>query len=151
MLSNILDDKKGVLDAAGDARLVQYNCPAGISVSFILAELTGGSQYSSNWVNTTGEDTRHYCDFYGNSAVGTYGTIYLDVYDDEAKTNLLQSLSLVLHSRVSFRYNMPVNTNNTGTAGRSITGVIRNLDLNLPLVIVQKLVGIFGLGKLGLR
>ena len=52
-------------------------------------------------------DTQYYFKFIRDETVGANGTIYFVIYDDEAMTSLVDTLTLALSAKIDFRYLFP--------------------------------------------
>lgn len=91
------------------------------------------------------QGTDYYVTVKRDESVGTYGTMYLYLYDDAARTNLLDTLTLTIpNSKVNFRYLYGVQTYNSGGATYHWTGTVSDLDIvsaaysgGAPTVTVQ--------------
>ncbi len=121
-LFNIVDDFKGIKDAGGDGIFIFNNN----GNSIILSELHAGAQYNDAFAGSLG--TVYYVTFERDEAVGTYGTLYCYIYSDASRETLVDTLSVALHEKEDFRYNMLVQSNNDGTT-TVFNGYVENLDL----------------------
>jgi len=88
-----------------------------------LWESYGGSTYNDSY-SAANTDTVYYVK---NEKSGT--TMTSKIYSDSGMTNLLDTLSLVLHANHSFRYAFGMNTWNSGRT-EYCSGEVNNLDLN---------------------
>ena len=124
------------LQGAGKNALLVFRSEAnGINANDYLRENDGGTLYTSFYVDTLSPQNRYY-KIVRDEAVGTYGTIYLYIYSDAARTNLLSTLSIALHtSKKDYRYVYAVQSYNDGNAGAG-TGRNENLDLQETVNIV---------------
>ena len=143
-LANLVDDYRGIDTANGDALAVQvYRSPSLFALS--LSELDGGIEYGSGYHNIASLPVTLYLKLVRDESVGTYGTAYLYVYSDEARTNLLITLSVTLHSsKKDFRYLYAVQTWNW-SAVRPSSGYVENLELLAlasPIVTTQAVTSI---------
>lgn len=69
-----------------------------------LSEWDSGTQHVSSSYGIS-FNTRYYLKIKRDESVGAFGTIYCYIYSDSARTNLLQTLSVALHtSKKDFRY-----------------------------------------------
>lgn len=101
-------------------------CGKSSTANFVcVTECNAGTNYNSSFF-TPAIGTNYYCTFTRDSSVGTYGAIYLKIYSDAAKTTLLATLSVTLHSIVNFRYFYPIQSVNSGAA-MTISGIIANV------------------------
>jgi len=103
--------------AGGNVQMADVYKVTGTSYIRII-ELDAGTEYIlDEYAITIG--TAYYCTLKRDESVGTYGTLYLHVYSDAARTTLLQTLSGALHAKRDLRYlyaMMGVNSSNTGGA-----------------------------------
>jgi len=94
-----------------------------------LTECDGGTLYSSAWTSAISINNTEFVELERDEAVGTYGTLYIRVYDDATKTTLDASGSLALHSKKDYRYHYAILGLASGTTS-SIDGYVENLSLN---------------------
>lgn len=127
-LNNTLSEYNAVYTGSGNIQAIWLSSVPTNVPNINLHELCAGAQYNSA-VFTPSLNTTYYCTFRRNTAVGTYGTLYLDIYSDAAHTSLITTLSLALHSTVAFRYLYPVQSVNTGSTS-ALSAVIQNLSLS---------------------
>lgn len=128
VMSNSLGDLNTIAAAHTEIlALWRYDAYAPNNYILRCMEMYSGSGYIDFYNPTL--DTLYYCKFKRDESVGTYGTIYLYIYDDADRTNLLDTLSVALHGeKADYRYMMcPCSTNDGGTS--TTTGYIENLDL----------------------
>jgi len=103
-MTNLVDDWKGIDDALGDALGVFSHKHDTLTTYHIgITEVDGGASYSSTQYTVT-VDTDYYLTLTRDETVGTYGTLYLYIYSDVARTTLLDTLTLALHDKIDFRY-----------------------------------------------
>lgn len=138
-LTNVINDWTGIADANESALGIEIFDQSG-NINFIIRELDSGTEYNSGALALT-SGTVYYLKVVRDEAVGTYGTIYLYVYSDSARTNLLGSKSITLHtSKKDYRYLFGTLINNRGTDSR-ISGYVENLAVSLtyanPTVTTQ--------------
>ena len=94
----------------------------------VLMEIDGGVYYQDAGQPLT-PGTTYYLKLKRVEADGTYGTLYLYLYSDSARTDLLDTLSIALHSsKKDFRYLYAVQGFNDGNSNYQ-NGYIENLDL----------------------
>lgn len=128
MLSNVVGDYKTLMNANENALAVFSVGHSGAKKIYIL-ELDGGIEYASVLYTVT-VNTTYYLKIKRDESVGTYGTIYLYIYSDAARTNLLQTLSVTLHtSKKDFRYIFGAESRDDNNPVYTISGWIENLDL----------------------
>lgn len=98
-----------------------------------IQEIYGGTGYY-NTANTPTTATTYYCKVNYDSAVGTYGTFYLNVYPTDAdrtdNTNVISSKSLALHATPSFRYLYAAQSASQVSCG---AGYVENLSLGVTV------------------
>ncbi|KKM14949.1 hypothetical protein LCGC14_1700980 [marine sediment metagenome] len=142
-LTNDLDDLRGLKTNNKDA-LFLYFIHTGGNLKLQINELDGGTSYAGTAYNATA-GTVYYVSIERDESVGTYGTLYLYLFSDEARTTLVNSQSIALHtSKKDFQYVHVVQTWNAGTSHAS-SGYSENLDLSapiLPIVTAQPLTDI---------
>ncbi|MBI5562028.1 MAG: hypothetical protein HY894_04130 [Deltaproteobacteria bacterium] len=127
-LTNIVGGIKGIETASGDHQSILVFYDGALKIG--LKESDGGTAYSSYALTSAAFGTIYYARFYRDEAVGTYGTLYLYLYTDAARTVLAGSTSITLHtSKKDFRYLYGVSAYNTSLASNTITGWVQNLDL----------------------
>ena len=153
MLANAVDDWNALLSDAGEDLLVVLPVgTSGTSIVIRLGEAVGASFIFDDYSGAF--NTPYYLKPKRDESVGSFGQIQCFIYSDSARTILLDTLSLALRVKNDFRYVYGMNSANNGTTP-SITGSASNLDLQeaAPPVegLVQKIAGIFGVGRLGLR
>ena len=86
----------------------------------------GGVEYE--FIDTV-INTQYWLVIRRDESVGAFGTLYLEVYDDAARTSLVGSVSLTLHTKEDFRYIYAVQGYYHGDSGRVHSGYMQNLDL----------------------
>lgn len=122
MLSNDIGGWHTLQIGGKSAVAVMWSCPGG-NLRLTILEAYGGSEYSA------------YCDIpyqwpYYYVTIEKAGTIlYVKLYSDEERTNLVANTSLALHEDYSFRYLTASSSYLTGLA-EDMTGSIAKLDLN---------------------
>lgn len=128
-MANTLDDLKGIDDASGDylAVLMLYDTGAS-AYKLRLRECDSGTLYDDDY--TIAVDTEYYLTIHRDESVGTYGTLYCYIYSDAERTDLLDTLSIALHtSKKDLRYLFGVNTHNSTEATKKISGVVSHLKI----------------------
>lgn len=123
-LSNIVDDIQGIKTASGDALYCRWE--EGGATLYVWEDIAGTSYFSSYAGSYA---TPYYIKFERDEAVGTYGTLYLYIYSDPARTNLLATRSIALHEKEDFRYIFVSHSRNVALSGHTTTGYIKDLDL----------------------
>lgn len=115
-MSNILDDLRGIYGASGD-----FICIIFQSSLLYLYECDGGTFYTDSY--NLNEDTPYYLTFEKSGTAFT-----CKIYSDSARTNLVDTLELTLHSDYNFRYLYGCNTWKDGE-DRGGSGYTEDLDL----------------------
>jgi hypothetical protein len=130
-MTNALDDRGGLYSANeptlfvsayfGVLQLHEYDSPA-------------ADYQSANYSITA--NTPYYLKIKRDESVGTYGTIYCYVYTDAARTTLVATLSVALHtSKKDYRY-VGVSWSADYNNAANITGYSENLDLQEASAVV---------------
>lgn len=133
-LANLVDDVYGIRQSESSHE-VTYFYKAGLSdYDLYLMEWDTDTAYYDYWA-TPVLDTTYYMTQKRDEAVGTYGTIYLYICEDnyygESGSDLKDTLSVALHTaKRDYRYVYASQTLNTGTANRLVTGWVEDLDLH---------------------
>lgn len=129
-LANLLNDHKGMQDVSGDELAINIVDPSGATAPFIrLNELDGGTAYNAS--SSIDPTTVRYLTIVRNEIIGPFGTIYLYVYSDSGRTNLLDTVSIELHtSKKDFRYVYAVQSRDTNQVARVSDGYIKDLNLD---------------------
>lgn len=97
------------------------------SIRLYLMELDGSS--ASYEIYTGSLLTSYYLKIKRDESAGDYGTLYCYVYDDAERTNLVDTLTVALHtSKKDFRYIYGAQSHNHSDSS-AITGYTQNLDL----------------------
>ena len=146
-LTNTLDSLYAIDAASGDYLGLNYY---GYSATrqLVLAECDGGAVYASNAYSIT-LTTVYYVKIVRDEAVGTYGTLYCYIYSDSARTTLLATLTLTLHtSKKDFRYVHAVNSWDSSETPHIQSGYTEHLTIEgggasvLPEVTQQALTNV---------
>lgn len=118
-LANDIDDYRTIDLANGSMLSVRMTCINSTDFRMTLIELDSGTQNGfGSFVGNV--DTPYYTTFRRDEAVGTYGTLYLDIYSDVARTNLLEALSGALHSsKKDFQYLFAIQNSGSSNDGSS--------------------------------
>ncbi|KKM74742.1 hypothetical protein LCGC14_1397280 [marine sediment metagenome] len=127
-LANLVNDAQSIITANDD--YLSILCTVGVLKAIQLEECDGGTLYYSAADYDITEGTDYYLKIVRDEAVGTYGTLYLYTYSDAARTTLLNTQSITLHSSTKdFRYLYAVQSRNTGESGIYFTGYSENLEV----------------------
>ena len=93
-----------------------------------LVEGDSGVQYTDYYVCAL--DKLYYTKVKRDEAVGEFGTLYLYIYDDSDRTNLLDTLELPLHtSKKDYQYIYGLQNFGSFSGAEYLTGYCQNLDL----------------------
>ncbi len=126
-LTNSIDDMKGIEDANANYLAVFLFGVSGVP-RIELFESDGGALHGDEYIGALNTD--YFLSIVRNESVGSFGTIYCYIYSDVARTTLIDTLSVSLHtSKKDFRYIFGANTRNSGIAGRTLSGYGKDLDL----------------------
>lgn len=142
-LTNVVDDLYNVRQA-NDLLGVRFD-RAGAGYRVILYETVAGAS-AIDQHSGLALFTRYFVRFKRDEAVGTYGTLYCDVYPTEAdrtnEANAVCNLTLTLREKEDFRYCFACSSIDEGSAieGRS---QIANLDIGIDVITKCAVVGIF--------
>ena len=127
LLGNNIDDAYNVVNSLR----LYHNMQFGTDPRITLQEWISGTPYTGGfYVFTLG--TVYYLKIVRDESVGIYGTLYCYVYSNAARTVLLATLSLALHSNANFRYLYPINTSNDGF-NFVATGYTENFDVDTTI------------------
>jgi len=139
-MTNDLDDYEGIRTGGKDGLFLYYhhdNIPN--RRTLYIRELDGGDAYNgpvgSAYYEMPLGSTR-YLKIVRDESVGTYGRFYCYVYSDFARTILLKTLYIDLHSsKKDYRYIMPIMSadNNVSGTTKKVSGWSANLEI-FPLV-----------------
>lgn len=131
-VANDLDDEKGLRTANKSYLSAMVLDPGGGDPNqrFYIHEHDGASGYETYWDDSVINTTR-YLKIKRDETIGTYGTLYCYIYSDSARTDLLATLTLTLHtSTKDFRYLYGVNNYNDGNYPTLvITAYVEYMDL----------------------
>jgi len=125
-----------VSDTIGDYyydRINGYVLGAGLTkATYNYGRLLEGYPPDNSFYDISAEistSTSYYCKVVRDEGVGTYGTLYLYMYTDAARTSLFDTLSLALHSKEDLRYLYALQTNDSGGGDTTVSFYTENLDL----------------------
>lgn len=128
VISDNVDDWKGLDDSGGSGYAVHFKDNNFGNDEIGLNELDSGTAYQFVIDNLLADNQTYYMTFVRNETVGAFGTIYLYIYDDSARTNLIGTCSIALHTSLKdFRYMQVATTRNDAGGTQEMSGVIRNL------------------------
>lgn len=129
ILANDIDEWQGLVDGSKDAFTIQlFKVAAGGGAWINMKESDGGTEYNDIWTGGS-DDTIYYLKIRRDEAVGTYGTLYCDIYTNAERTTLVDTLVITLHSsKKDFRYYYAASSVNDG-GGQGFTGYSQNHDL----------------------
>ena len=126
-LTNDLNDLRTIDNANGSwLSITMFGTGGGVWIT--LDECDSGSVFEDSYVAS--KNTPYYLKVVRDESVGTYGTLYCYIYSDPARTTLVDTLTLTLHtSKKDFRYIHAVNTFNASTTPFLGSGYTENLNL----------------------
>jgi hypothetical protein len=159
-LANMVGTDKQIDNANESAighRLVHNNGVAGYRHQLI--EWDAGTFYSD--IGTIAQNTTYYHKFVRDESVGANGTAYDYIYSDSDMTNLVDTLSVALHTaKRDFRYIYGLIGLGDSVNSYKITGFIEDLDLQeeIPdtepeitnIMLLYGIAAIMGLSVIGL-
>lgn len=127
-LSNTIDDFWGIQNSGISSLIVFSYVLGGGEYRYFIREGNGVINYDDFCVLSP--DTLYYLKVKRDESIGDFGTFYCYIYLDSDRTNLLATLTLVLHtSKKDFQYIYGFDSYNTGHSGMTHTGYTQNLDL----------------------
>lgn len=121
---NSVENAKAVITNSG--QLLTVEMQSSTAPVLVVAEYYNGTRYATALTTGLSYATTYYLRIRRDEAVGTYGTLYLDLYSDAARTSLTETKTVTLHALVDFRYLYAANTYNDGAAWAQ-TGYTSNL------------------------
>ncbi len=132
-LANLVDDFWGIVSANGDALSLGLSFSAS-QFRLNFGEVDGGTQYT-DVAYSIDVDTDYFVTIVRDESVGTYGTFYAYIYSDSARTILLNTQSITLHSsKKDYRYLYICHSNNNGGTA-PISGYVEDLDLSAVVAV----------------
>lgn len=129
LLANNLDDLRPfIFLGTHDCICLAFEDGAGEpTVNLELVEVSGGTKYAGDTDFVLGVGSTYYLKLDRKESVGTYGAVYCYIYSDSARTNLLCTMTLTLHSKQDLRYLYPLCNYNTGATGYAHSGYVENV------------------------
>ncbi len=127
-LANTIASVWDIASASGSCLAVWHYNNIGNDYRLYLVEIYEGV-FAGDAYGDAVEGTVYYTKIKRDEAVGTYGTLYQYIYSDAARTNLLDTTSIALHtSKKDYRYIYGIQASDRdGTV--SLSGYCENLDL----------------------
>lgn len=126
-LTNDVDDFRALITGGKDYQGVHLSEAGDVA----MGELDGGTPYFDGYAVSNG--TTYYCTFVRDESIGSYGRLYLYIYSDAARTTLLDTLQVDLHtSKKDFRYLFFLDTYNDGQGAFTISGSVYNAAIYEP-------------------
>jgi hypothetical protein len=127
-LSNTLDDSRAAHQAS-DGQGVRVT-PDATDFTMNISDYSNGLM--SLGVTGLSLSTNYYCTLIRSDAEETYGKVYLNVYSDSDRTNVVGAVSITLnHGRHDYRYLYPASGYNIGDAD-TVAGVVSNMTVVSP-------------------
>ena len=127
-LANTLDDFNGIDTASGDFIGLKLNGASTAKCYVRLQACNAGTLASSTDYEAT-LSTDYYLSIKRDTSVGTYGTVYLYVYSDSARTTLLSTQTLTLTEDEDFRYLYAFSSHDSNDGTDTLTGIVSNLSI----------------------
>ena len=128
-ISNLIDDYRAHEVASSSFFAIVRDS----AEDLVIVERDGASGYPDT--SALSAAVLYYCTFIRDESVGTYGTIYCYIYDDSGRTNLVDTVSITLHtSKKDFQYYYGGISYNDSTAG-SFTGYSQNHEIFIPSAV----------------
>lgn len=145
-LANLVDSYNDIYVANGDYLILLVGWSTGVWPYLVLQECSGGTLYGDSPVTfQISVDTEYYITIKRDESVGDFGTLYCYVYTNFARTNLVHTFTITLHSsKKDFRYLYALQSRNTGSAWQH-TGYTKDLEVTLssnPTVTTEPLTDI---------
>jgi len=134
MLANLQVDFHGIFGASGDS-LQSYSSRSGNGVNYyiILSEINGGSESAYDLYSNFSLSTDYYPKIKRDDDEGSYGKLYEYIYDDSERTNLVDTLTVVLTEQQDFEFVFGIASYDIGGTA-TISCTISNLDLQEAVV-----------------
>lgn len=148
LLANVVGDLFAIEVAEGSYLTLLLRAISG-SPYLEMEERVGDTAYAGDQYAIS-FDTPYYLTLKRDESAGTYGTLYLYVYSDSARTNLLTTKSSTLHEKADFRYIYAVNSRNDGSA-QTQSGFLEELEVGRgqPTVTTQECTSVVAQSALG--
>ncbi len=130
-VANDIDTFKAIQDASGSYLYFAFQ---GLSttISLTINEMDAGTSYGDSFAaaRSTIEGTIYYLKIVRDETVGTFGTLYCYIYSDAARTTLVDTLSVALHtSKKDFRYIYAFQGYGVAADTATASGYSENLDI----------------------
>ncbi len=146
-LTNDIDGYRTIYNAAGSGLFLTLGAPSGTDETISIFEVDGvETVYNDVYTFVGAMPHTVYLKIARDESVGTFGTLYCYIFSDAARTILLDTLSIALHtSKKDFRYIFACETwVDDGTL--ATTGYMEDLDLSssvdAPTVTIQAITNI---------
>ena len=124
VLTSVNDDLFDIVGAAGDFIAVfMFAAPQHISIR----EVSGGGWTAGNTVSIN-EGTNYYLTINIDISIGVFGTAYLYIYTDAARTTLFGTSTLTLTKDFEFDH-IGMSSYNDNKPGRAWSGTVENLSI----------------------
>jgi len=127
-MANIAGTYVDITGASEDALSARFVI-TGTDASYIYAfEIDGGTAYNDSFTSPT-INVSYWLEIERDEAIGTYGTFYVRIYSDSARTTLVDTLSITLHtSKKDYEYLYGAQSLDASGAG-VLTSYVQDLDL----------------------
>lgn len=129
-LANSINDWQTIDDSNGSA--LSVICSDGLVAGkgiISISECDSGAIYSGDNPYTCNYNSTYYLKVVRNESASAYGTLFLYIYSDAARENLLNTDTLVLHTdKKDYQYVYAVQSRNTGEASVWGSGSVTNFS-----------------------
>lgn len=129
-LTNDIDDSQGLIGAG--KTFFEMLHVAG--VGYYIIEVYTGTPYL-DFVNLTQGQT-YYSTISRDESVGSFGQLICEIYSDSGRTILVDTLSVLLHAKIDFRYVFGLMSYDDNQAARTVDLTVSNLDLGEAAAVV---------------
>ena len=147
-LANVIDswmDLRNANESALAIELARGSDPPTNQLN--IREADSGTVYTGATYNIS-VNTTYYLTVKRDEGIGTYGTIYLYIYSDAARTSLITSSSIALHtSKKDFRYHYAIMSQKYSGWTGAISGYVEDFEItnaSVPAVTTQAVTAISG-------
>ncbi len=132
-VANTLNDFRTIKDASGNwLGISLVGTGAGVVPTIVLGENDGGSVFTDSFPGSLA--TPYYLKIVRDESVGSFGTLSCFIYTDAARTTLVDTLTITLHtSKKDFRYVYAVSSDNLPATPITGSGYSENLEISTSL------------------
>jgi len=131
-LANSQHERFWFVSNSSDLIGVRQSCDATTGVlSYVLEEIDGGTVTTVATTAGLTKGTTYYLTWRRDEAIGAFGTVYLDVYSNSARTSLVETVSLALStSKKDFQYLYVTQAHGASGQTQSMNSTISNFIVN---------------------